>query len=613
VSGATATFQDLSDVSANSWAWTFGDGGTSTAQNPSHTYIANGSYNVCLTVSSGCSTATTCHAVTVCRPLNQAFTQTVSGGTATFQNQSDVSATSWTWDFGDGGTSILQNPLHTYALSGTYNVCLTVSSGCSTATTCHAVTVCRALNEAFTESVSGLAIAFQDQSDASANGWFWDFGDGNTSTAQNPSHNYAVGGTYTVCLTVTSGCATATTCHTVSTCAALNEAFSQTVNGGAVNFQDLSGVSANNWSWDFGDGSTSTVQNPSHTYSANGTYVVCLTVSNGCDSRTVCNTITVCRALNAGFNATSGAGLGVNFQDISDMTATTWEWDFGDGGSSTLQHPAHTYASVGTYNVCLTVSSGCDTATVCIPVTACTPLNENFSHGISGATVSFTDLSDISATSWTWDFGDGNSSTLQNPVHAYVSGGNYTVCLTVSNGCYSATICLPVDLCQPTNPAISFNAGPGLNVDFLGTADPSVNSWMWDFGDGGTSTLQNPSHVYPGNGSYNACLVVANACSTDVTCTPIALVGMEDQRPFTFHVSPNPSAGIFHWELDAHSMGDLSLRIYDGKGALVSEQGLRLSGGLYRDEIDLSSQASGIYLIQVEMDGLMQQVKLIKQ
>src|SRR3989441_1035529 len=221
----TCSFTDQSsdpDGTVTSWQWTFGDGTTgSTAQNPSHTYSAAGSYTVTLTVkdNQNASSSPVSHTVQVTapnQPPSAAFTSSCNGLACSFSDQSsdpDGSVASWQWTFGDGTTgSTAQNPSHTYSAAGSYTVTLTVkdNQNASSSPVSHTVQV-TAPNQppsaAFTSSCNGLACSFSDQSsdpDGSVTSWQWTFGDGTTgSTAQNPSHTYSASGSYTVTLTVT--------------------------------------------------------------------------------------------------------------------------------------------------------------------------------------------------------------------------------------------------------------------------------------------------------------------------------------------------------------------------------------------------------------------------
>ncbi|MEO5572385.1 MAG: PKD domain-containing protein [Bacteroidia bacterium] len=237
--------------------------------------------------------------------------------------------------------------------------------------------------------------------------------------------------------------------------------FNQTANSLTVNFTDSSTSphTITSWLWDFGDGTTSTSQNPSHTYAHDGTYYVCLTIhdNHGCSNQS-CHHITVnpvvTATCHAGFTFHQTAGtLSINFTDAStsSYTITSWLWDFGDGTTSTAQNPSHTYAHDGTYYVCLTIhdnhgcsSTFCHHVTVTPVVTAACHAAFTFHHPANTLSINFTDASSsaYTITSWLWDFGDGTTSTSQNPSHTYAHNGTYYVCLTIhdSHGC-SSTFC----------------------------------------------------------------------------------------------------------------------------------------------------------------------------
>lgn len=296
--------------------------------------------------------------------------------TAITQNQLTINAndastgfaTSWLWDFGDMTTSTQQNAVHTYAAAGTYTVCLTATSPCGNTTSCSTVTVCASPSAAYTETTAGLSAMFTDASTGTVHMYLWDFGDSQTSSQQNPTHVYATGGTYNVCLIVSNFCGDADTiCQTVSVCGANNAAYITTSNALSINFTDISGGAVDTWMWDFGDSNTSSAQSPSHTYATPGTYNVCLIVSNSCgNSDTLCQTLVVCDANVAAFTSVSVEDS-VTVTDVSTGNIQTWFWDFGDGDTSTLQNPPpHHYATTGIYTICLITTDLCDVAdTIC--------------------------------------------------------------------------------------------------------------------------------------------------------------------------------------------------------------------------------------------------------
>ncbi|WP_162200011.1 PKD domain-containing protein, partial [Methanosarcina mazei] len=223
-------------------------------------------------------------------------------------------------------------------------------------------------------------------------------------------------------------------------------AFSSNVTDGyaplTVQFTDLS-ANAAEWNWNFGDGETSTVQNPAHTYSTAGEYNATLTVANANGTGSSSSTITafepVLPAAAFSSNTTSGnAPLTVQFTDLSE-NAAKWNWDFGEGNSSSEQSPANTYYTPGNYTTILTVANanGTDSKFTNItvsemPKSPVAAFSSNVTDGYAPLTVQFMDLSE-NAEECNWNFGDETASSEQNPVHTYSVAGNYTVSLTVNN------------------------------------------------------------------------------------------------------------------------------------------------------------------------------------
>ena len=230
-----------------------------------------------------------------------------------------------------------------------------------------------------------------------------------------------------------------------------------------VQFTDTSTNSPTSWSWDFGDGNTSTAQNPIHTYSTAGNYTVSLTaISTAGGSNTAIQTryITVNNAPVASFYGSETSGTApfiVQFTDTSTNSPISWSWDFGDNETSAEQNPSHSYTKPGTYSVSLiarnsvginqSVQSDYITvstlpfAEVTTTITAKpTPVptfpTVSFSGmpttGTAPLTVQFTITTSGRPTSWSWDFGDGGTSTERNPSYTYVIPGTYTVILTAN-------------------------------------------------------------------------------------------------------------------------------------------------------------------------------------
>lgn len=222
-----------------------------------------------------------------------------------------------------------------------------------------------------------------------------------------------------------------------------------------VTFTDSSTNSPTNWLWNFGDSITSTLKNPTHIYNNGGIFTVSLTVSNtnGTNTMTKNNYINVQNPIIkpvVSFTATPTSGtipVIVSFRDTSSNNPTSWLWNFGDGQTSRQRNPSHLYNSAGSFNVTLTAtnSGGSNTLTkngYIITYPRARP-NTNFIGSVTSGTVpltvQFTDLSTNNPTRWLWNFGDGTSSTLKNPVKTFTTRGSFTVTLRASNAYGSNT------------------------------------------------------------------------------------------------------------------------------------------------------------------------------
>ncbi len=580
VAPLTVQFTDTSTNVPTSWLWSFGDGNSSNEQNPLNVYAAPGTYTVSLTATNiaGSNTTTKTAFITVTAaavvPVAE-FSATPTGGvaplTVQFSDESLNAPDSWLWSFGDGNSSIEQNPLNVYAAPGTYTVSLTATNiaGSNTTVKTAFITVTAAavvpvaeFSATPTGGVAPLTVIFSDESLNAPDSWLWSFGDGNSSIEQNPLNVYAAPGTYTVSLTATNIAGSNTTVKTafitVTAAAVVPVAeFSATPTGGVapltVQFTDTSTNVPTSWLWSFGDGNSSILQSPAFTYSTPGTYTVSLTATNlaGSDTNTKASLINVTPNVTppvipvAEFTAvpTSGvAPLTVQFTDTSTNVPTSWLWSFGDGNSSILQSPAFIYSTPGTYTVSLTATnlagSTTNTKTGLITVTAATitPVAEFTAvptSGVAPLTVQFTDTSTNVPTSWLWSFGDGNSSILQSPAFTYSTPGTYTVSLTATNLAGSTTNTktgLITVTAATITPVAEFTAVPTsgvapLTVQFTDTSTNVPTSWLWSFGDGNSSILQSPAFTYSTPGTYTVSLTATNtAGSTTNTKTGLIIV-----------------------------------------------------------------------------------------
>lgn len=538
-----AFFTSTSSSDVFAWSWDFGDGATSDMENPNHTYAEAGTYQVCLEVTGACGNETVCHSIQInCPPPTVNFSTNVTNRTVTVTPIIGGGANSLLWDFGDGATANTNAPTHQYEENGTYQICLTATNNCGPTTLCQTVVIDCNMPEADFEivSVDGFTVTVHDLSSNNPTAWRWDFGDMtmNFSYDQNPTYTYAVEGEYSICMMATNECGTTAFCAFVDIgCNPPQAAFTSQSNELSVNFTDTSTESPTSWAWDFGDGTTSIEQHPNHVYAQPGQYNACLVITNACGNSQVCNTVNVsCAAPEANFSTQSNE-LVFQFFDNSSPAATSWLWSFGDGQVANVQTPIHAYASSGFYNVCLTASSICGTSTICQQIVAsCPEPVTGFNLNVSGLTVSLTDISTNAPIEWNWSFGDGETSTTQNANHTFAAPGSYTICLEAINQCGANTVCQTVTVnCATPIAAFSIQSND-LGVNFIDQSINGPTSWLWDFGDGTTSTDANPLHIYDAPGSYMVCLTVSSVCGTNQMCTQIQVDCPAPMPSFVYEV-----------------------------------------------------------------------------
>jgi len=458
----TVQFSDLSE-NVTKRHWDFGDGYTSSEQNPVHIYSTSGTYNVNQIAINENDTSSKVAKITVYEqtaevPPNANFSINITEGYAPLTVQfTDLSENSIgiNWEFGDGNTANEQNPVHIYSTSGTYNVNLIAINENGTSTKVAIITVHEQpagvlpvanFSSNITEGYAPLSIQFTDLSE-NATEWDWDFGDGDTSSEKNPVHTYPLTGNYTVNLEVTNENSTNSKFTKINVLQDILPVanFSSNVTEGyaplTVQFIDIS-ENATEINWDFDDGNTSNEQDPVHIYSKAGAYDVNLIATNENGTSSKLAKINVLQPIlpvaNFSSNTTEGyAPLTVQFTDLSE-NATRWRWDFEDEDTSSEQSPIHTYLLAGNYTVNLEVTNENGTNSkfakinVLQPVLPTANFSSNVTEGYAPLTVQFTDFSE-NVTEWSWDFGDGNTSSEQGPVHIYSESGVFNVNLTATN------------------------------------------------------------------------------------------------------------------------------------------------------------------------------------
>ncbi len=529
------------------WYWDFGDGGSSIAQDTTYNYTMEGEYPVTLTVTNDMECQASVDTLVSFYYPKAGFTYNNICGDFEFQNQSTVTAGELTyfWDFDDGNTSTEENPLHSYAGGGDYEVSLIVTheSGCSD-TYMEMVSFYFPIAQFSHDAACvGIETCFYDGSIANADSistWIWNFGNGNSSSSQNPCIVYTSPGQYIVTMVVVNsdGCFSEPAIDTLDVDYPPEAEFLTNPacfhdSTSFINVTDTHDIEIAYWHWDFGDpvsgvNNTSNLFEPKHLFTAEGPFDVTLEVENinGCAS-TIVETIMVDSLPEANFSMPDTVAVGVEFT-ITDLSIAygspvlTRFWDFGDGQTAINPNPViHTYTSPGTYEICLYITnfSGCsDSACQTITISALPFADFTYESDITLITNFFDDSNpDTTIVDWFWDFGDltVTSDTISGtptPTYTYPEEGYYNVFLEVldSYGGISDTIktiyvgnalvadYYHQDVCFGDSVVFYDNSYSPLSAD--------IDSWYWNFDDGTDTTyfVQSDSiiHYYDTAGVY---------------------------------------------------------------------------------------------------------------
>ena len=538
----------LPDISTLSWEWNFGDFTNLTKQDPIHQYNVGGTYSASLLsrTNLGCTNIFTANVV-IDKPTAD-FTSSPNkckGKAVNFTSVSTFpggSIVGWAWNFGDNLTSTLQNPTHTYTSAGTFIVKLIVTSNTGSKGTISKTIVVnnKPIVQFDGDNLSGcspLNVNFNDLS-TTDNGstYYWDFGDYIISADQSPSHTFLSSRSYTIKEVVTApgGCKDSlikTSYVTVLNAPVTDFSMSNGCVNTVISFTDKSSIVANNiisWSWTFGDNSTSSLQNPTHIYSTNGSYTVTLTTTTnfGCQS-TSTKTLIINSKPIVQFNTVTLSGctpLNVTFGDVSSTASgSTYNWSFGDNTVSNIKSPSHVYTTNGSFTVkeVVIAPGGCSdslTKTGYINVLSAIAASFTDSNRCSNSSTFFKDNSVISSgtiTNWNWDFGNGSSSTNQNPTYVYTSSGKYTVKLTTtsSQGCSNS---YSKEVIVDARPTVNFKANilAGCipqEIQFLDLSNaPDSSTYEWYFGDGKSGFANDTNHIYTSVDSFTVKYIVTS-------------------------------------------------------------------------------------------------------
>lgn len=615
-SGLEVTFEDTS-TDGDSYAWDFGDSNTSTEANPTNTYGAEGIYTVELAVTNQCGTNTSTQTLNNYTPVSANFSSDITSGCANlvvdFGDESSDNVTAWLWTFEGGtpATSTEENPTVMYDVAGQYDVVLTVShpESTETITLVNYVAVSDAPIPSFDYFDDIFNVDFLNTT-IEGDSYSWDFGDGNTSTEENPSHTYAEEGEFEVVLTATNECGTTTSMASVSInalpIAGLNSDVSSGCGPLTVQFNDASSSNVTEWAWTFegGNPSTSTDENPTVEYASPGNYNVELLVTSaaGTDMIVMDDFIAVLEAPTADINF---------ILDGNEITAT----DGGSGGTSITWTVGNTESNEdelvyiapdnGTYTVNLTTENECGTDTESVDIIVNVYAEANIGGlpiiACVGDEVQIIDNSS-NADDWLWTLegGSPNSSTDESPTITYEAEGTYSITLKVTNQYNESTETFTDAVTVIGLPNATFDGTQINNMVTFATTASNTTTYAWDFGDGNTSTEENPSHTFNENGIYEVKLTVTNECGEYFVTESYIIISnsVTEAELAGVNIYPNPAKNILNIQLTNSDSDKINMDVLDINGKLVLSNTFNTAN----HTIDVSKMPAGTYLIRLKSE-----------
>lgn len=629
------------------------------------TYTANGAYTVNLTYSTSsgsCSNTAVVNVTGAICPLSAGFTWTASGGLVNFINLS-TGATTYTWSLGNG-ISFTPSPVANYTASGVYLISLTASNGtCSNTYTQNiSVTIppCN-LSVSVTATMGTFGqVQLTNSSTGTVAGTTYtiNYGNGITSNSFQPSHTYTSNGFYVIKVYGSNNsnppCVGFDSIGVAVTNVTCQASFSVTSNsGGLVNVVSNSSptFSGSTYVWDYGlPGPTFTLNSiPTHSfqYTSNGFYAITFTFSPGpgcqdVDTQYVAISGAPCPVA-ASFNYQHGNGGTVTFNNTSTgsgLNSSVPAWDFGDGSTSGLLHPVHSFTANGIYTVSLTMQN---TVMPCTSMYVDTVVVTNFTcnakaiitHTVqSGGFVVFSNPSAIPGPSnvYRWNFGDGNIADGITVTHKYQNGGTHFVqhFAGTGPGC-SDNLVQAINVTGVACTAFAgfsltpLSAGNSFSVIPVYPWNIAAANWTW--GDGSGSAGLHSSHAYQQGGNFTICLTVTASCgSTATACSSVvlpagttltvsdpAVTGFSEHSAdsYPLEIFPNPCAGFF--TIRAGDAGRLSeVILFDGMLRVIQ----RMAPGPDSEgdfTVDTQTLSPGIFFVQVRINGQTVTRKIIVQ
>lgn len=607
------SFTDQSEGNPVSWKWDFGNGNTSTLQNPQAIYDKPGTYAVTLIVSDGTNSdelvkqsyitiADTPRVNFLLSPASGCYPLRVNFKDGSLPGSGSIK--SWLWDFGDGTLAHSPNPSHVYKEAGKFNVTLSVTNtaGCTNGITKQSAVITNEVvkadfsaDQVFSCSAPMRVHFKTETANKGQITWVWDFGDGATGSGRNPTHTYIKSGIFTVTLraSIVNGCTDTVMKKNLIHAGTYKTDFQlpQGCAGVPLTFKNTSSPLPDSAIWYFSDGAVIRKINATHKFSKAGAYTVKLVNIYGNCRDTLTKSINTYPSPKADFKTDRqnycGLPTTIPFQDLS-QNAVSWLWDFGDGATSASRQPSHVYRKEGDFDIKLIVKNtkGCTDSVIkpkyiqvsapkvkftATPISGCLPLKVSFKNQVE---------SRVPVKNYYWDFGDGTTSSLANPLHTYNVQGTYDVILKIktASGCIDSLV-KKAYIHAGTKPVADFDVNNKItclqtSVQFTNLSEPRGTNWTWIFPQDAnrygprTESGENPAHQFLNPGKQDVTLIVSNNGCTDTLTKPSfifvqepnAIIGIKrscvDHYKIAFLDSSSGITKSWHWDFGDGTTSD---------------------------------------------------------
>ncbi len=541
--GDPVRFFDQSTGLPTEWLWDFGDDTIADTPDVEKTWSEPGEFVVSLTVVDAVGNRSTSSATITVVPASVSLPPVAdfvfdrasieAGESIQFTSLSTGEPDTLEWSFGDGAVATGTQTEHTFRAVGQFTVTLTASNAAGSSQATTEITVVEATLPPVAiiaplpfQVEVGQFVSFESRSRNDPTEVTWDFGDGSRASTSFTRHAFSDAGSYRVRLTVSNTAGSDTTVADIRVVPAVDPPIAQfsaststALTGEPIDFADQSLNEPTSFEWDFGDGISASGSTVSHTFERSGTFRVTLRVANeaGVDSRT--KSIRIVDPVDpplASFQVSATRvpqGSAVRFTDTSINEPNRWLWAFGDGATANEPSVEHTFAEPGTYVVKLRVGNkgGVDTSEQTIVVFG--PPEPWFHMEPDGLSVTYWDKTEGDPTSWLWQASTGEESTEQNPTFSFPEAGSYDMTLVATNAAgSSAPVTQSIVVYEDADARFEWDAD-FLTVRFENRSRGGPTDYLWDFGDGSTSTEAEPTHTYAKGGAYEVTLTASNPVS----------------------------------------------------------------------------------------------------